>query len=448
MTLAGRRTMLSVVAIVVIALAAGIWMLRGPGPLAFAGGPKVAVADYKAGDPAGVPAGLARASLVERGEYLARAADCMVCHTTGGGSPYAGGLGFKLPFGVLYSTNITPDKETGIGNYTDQEFLAAVHRGTRRDGARLYPAMPFTSYTYMTDADALAIKAYLFSLAPVHAVAPENTLTFPFNQRWAMNFWSALFNPDSRFEPDTSQSPEWNRGAYLAEALAHCGECHTPRNLAFALDNRRKFAGAVTAGWRAFNISSDRSTGVGAWSDDDLVSYLSIGHARGHGTASGPMGEAVDQSFSQLAPEDIRAIVTYLRNVPPVASSDLPATLAPPAPASHRQGGGTADARGKMLFEGACVSCHGWTGESAISPFATLTGAWAVNDPGATNVAQIVISGTRRHGQGAVSMPAFGGAYSDVEIAAVANYVTARFGSKGSQITAQDVAELRKQTSQ
>ena len=448
MTLAGRRTMLSVVAIVVIALAAGIWMLRGPGPLAFAGGPKVAVADYKAGDPAGVPAGLARESLVERGEYLARAADCMVCHTTGGGSPYAGGLGFKLPFGVLYSTNITPDKETGIGNYTDQEFLAAVHRGTRRDGARLYPAMPFTSYTYMTDADALAIKAYLFSLAPVHAVAPENTLTFPFNQRWAMNFWSALFNPDSRFEPDTSQSPEWNRGAYLAEALAHCGECHTPRNLAFALDNRRKFAGAVTAGWRAFNISSDRSTGVGAWSDDDLVSYLSIGHARGHGTASGPMGEAVDQSFSQLAPEDIRAIVTYLRNVPPVASSDLPATLAPPAPASHRQGGGTADARGKMLFEGACVSCHGWTGESAISPFATLTGAWAVNDPGATNVAQIVISGTRRHGQGAVSMPAFGGAYSDVEIAAVANYVTARFGSKGSQITAQDVAELRKQTSQ
>ena len=448
MTPAVHRALLSVVVVVVIALAAGLWVLRGPGPMAFAGGHKVALADYKAGDPGGVPAALAKASLVERGEYLARAADCMVCHTTEGGKPYAGGLGFKLPFGVLYSTNITPDKETGIGNYSDQEFLAAVHRGTRRDGARLYPAMPFTSYTYMTDADALAIKAYLFSLAPVRAAAPENTLRFPFNQRWAMIFWSALFNPDDRFEPDTSQSPEWNRGAYLAEALAHCGECHTPRNLAFALDNRKKFAGAVTAGWRAFNISSDRGTGVGAWSDDDLVSYLSIGHARGHGTASGPMGEAVDQSFSQLAPEDIRAIVAYLRNVPPVASTDLPATLAPPAPASHKQGGGTADARGKMVFEGACVSCHGWTGESAISPFATLTGAWAVNDPGATNVAQIVISGTTRHIEGAVSMPAFGGAYSDAEIAAVANYVTARFGSKASEITAHEVAELRKQTSQ
>jgi mono/diheme cytochrome c family protein len=272
---------------------------------------------------------------------------------------------------------------------------------------------------------------------------------FPFNQRWAMNFWSVLFNPDARFEPDASKSLEWNRGAYLAEALAHCGECHTPRNLAFALDNRKKFAGALTAGWRAFNISSDKATGVGSWSDADLTSYLSIGHAAGHGTASGPMGEAVDQSFSQLAPEDIRAVVAYLRSIPAVTSTDLPATLAPPAPTSHRDGGGTPDPRGKMVFEGACVSCHGWSGESPIAPFATLTGAWTVNDPGATNVAQIVISGTKRNTPAdTVSMPAFGNAYSDAEIAAVANYVTSRFGSKGSRLTARDVAELRKQTSQ
>jgi len=448
MSPAARRILFSVVAIAVVAVAIGIWIIRGPGPMAFADGTKVALADYRGANPSGVPAALAQASPVERGKYLAKAADCMVCHTTQGGLEYAGGLGFKLPFGTLYSTNITPDKETGIGNYSDQDFLNAVHRGTRRDGARLYPAMPFTSYTYMSDADALAIKAYLFSLPPVRAAAPANTLTFPFNQRWAMGFWSALFNPDTRFEPDTSKSPEWNRGAYLAEALAHCGECHTPRNLAFALDNRKKFAGAVTAGWRAFNISSDKTTGVGAWRDDDLVSYLSIGHAAGHGTAAGPMGEAVDHSLSQMAPDDIRAVVAYLRSVPPAASTDLPATLAPPAPASHRDGG-TPDPRGKMVFEGACVSCHGWSGESPISPLATLTGAWAVNDPGATNVAQIVISGTRRHvPEGSVSMPAFGSTHSDAEIAAVANYVTARFGSRGSKLTAQDVAELRKQTSQ
>ncbi len=446
---AARRILLSVVVIALVVLAAGLWILRGPGPIAFADGPKVALTDYKAGDPTGVPASLAKADLVERGAYLARAADCVACHTSQGGKDFAGGLAIRLPFGTLYTTNITPDKETGIGNYTDQDFLNAVHRGTRRDGARLYPAMPFTSYAYMTDADALAIKAYLFSLAPVRAAVPANTLMFPFNQRWAMGFWSVLFNPDVRFAPDAAKSLEWNRGAYLAEALAHCGECHTPRNLAFAMNNRKKFAGAVTAGWRAFNISSDKTTGIGAWSDADLASYLSIGHATGHGTASGPMGEAVDRSFSGLASEDIRAVVAYLRTVPAIASTDLPATLAPPAPASHKEGGSPPDARGKMVFEGACVSCHGWTGESSIAPFATLTGAWAVNDPGATNVAQIVISGTRRHTPAdAVSMPAFGNAYSDAEIAAVANYVTSRFGSRGSQLTAQDVAELRKQTSE
>jgi mono/diheme cytochrome c family protein len=448
MSRAARRILLSLAAIAVVVGLAVVWFIRGPGPLDFSGGSKVPLADYHGASPAGVPASLAKASLVERGEYLAKAADCMVCHTAAGGKEYTGGLGFKLPFGTLYSTNITPDKETGIGNYTDQQFLDAVHRGIRRDGARLYPAMPYTSYTYISDDDALAIKAYLFSLPPVRAIPPANTLSFPFNQRFAMMFWEAVFSRGTRFEPDTSKSPEWNRGAYLAEALAHCGECHTPRNLAFALDNRKKFGGAIAAGWRAFNISSDKVTGVGGWSDEDLAAYLSLGHAMGHGTASGPMGEAVDHSFSQMAPEDIHAIVAYLRSVPPQTSTDLPATLKPPAPASHRDGV-TADARGKMVFEGACVSCHGWTGESAVSPMATLTGAWAVNDPGGTNVVQIVLAGTKRlTPDGALSMPAFGNAYSDDEVAAVANYVTARFGSKGSKLTAQDVEDLRKQTAQ
>ena len=258
-----------------------------------------------------------------------------------------------------------------------------------------------------------------------------------------------LTNRDVRFEPNAQQSAEWNRGAYLAEALAHCGECHTPRNLAFALDNRNKFAGAITAGWRAFNITSDKTTGLGDWRDEELASYLATGHAIGHGTASGPMGEAVDESFSKLAPEDIRALVTFLRSVPPIASPDLPATRAPAASPSHKVASATSDPHGKMLFEGACVSCHGWSGQSAGSPFATLTGAWAVNDPGATNVAQIVISGTRRHGPtGAISMPAFGAIYSDNEIAILTNYVTARFGTKPSAITAEQVAELRKQTAQ
>ncbi len=437
----------SLVVIFAIAAATGTTLyVEGPGAMDFSGGAKVALADYKDKNPTGVPEKLSQASLIERGAYLARAADCIVCHTAQGGRKYAGGLPFKLPFGTLYSTNITPDKDTGIGNYSDEEFLNAMHRGIRRDGQRLYPAMPFTSYTYMTDADALAIKAYLFSLDPVRAEIPKNTLAFPFNQRWGMAFWSALFNPDKRFTPDTAQSAEWNRGAYIAEALAHCGDCHTPRNLAFALDNRQKFGGELTAGWRAYNISSDKSTGVGAWSKDDLIAYLSTGHAPGHGTASGPMGEAVLHSFNKMTPDDIAALVTYLRTVPAVTSND-PSTFAPAAPASYKDGGGASNAKGRMVFESACVSCHGWSGESGLSPFATLTGARTVNDPNAINVVQVVLNGNKA-ASGALSMPAFGASHSDEEIAAVANYVTARFGSKASSLTAKDVADLRKQTAQ
>jgi mono/diheme cytochrome c family protein len=443
------RPYIVIAAAIIVACGLGVffWIVLSPGPMAFAGGTKVPLSDYHAANPTGVPADLVNADPVKRGEYLARAADCLVCHTSPDGAKYAGGLAFPLPFGTLYSTNITADKSTGIGDYSDRDFLNAVQRGIRRDGAHLYPAMPYTSYTYMTDADALAIKAYLFSLAPVRAAAPANSLDFPFDQRWAMAIWSWFFSEGVRFEPNTTRSAEWNRGAYVAEALAHCGECHTPRNLAFALDNRKKFGGALTAGWRAYNISSDKGSGVGAWTDDELVSYLSTGHASGRGTAAGPMGEAVDESFSQMAESDIRAVVVYLRSVPAVVSRDLPATIAPPAPPSPKAGPVAADMLGKKVFEGACVSCHNWTGVSAISPFATIAGARAVNDPTATNVAQVVISGTMRHAPaGIISMPAFGGIYSDTEIAAVANYVTGRFGSTGSKVTGKEVAELRNQT--
>jgi mono/diheme cytochrome c family protein len=279
----------------------------------------------------------------------------------------------------------------------------------------------------------------------VHGQNQRDTLPFPFNQRWTMMFWSWAFSPNTRFAPNTAKSAEWNRGAYVAEALAHCGECHTPRNLAFAPNNRRKFTGAVAAGWRAYNITSDRDAGIGSWSDEEIVAYLAKGHAVGRGTASGPMGEAVDHSFSHMVPADIRALVTYLRTVPALASVE-PATIAPPAPASPKEGGGVADALGRKVFQQACVSCHSWTGVSALSPVATISGSRAVNDPSAINVAQIVISGTQRFTSSAMSMPAFGGTYTDTEIAAVGNYVTGRFGSAASKLTARDVADLRGQT--
>jgi mono/diheme cytochrome c family protein len=299
----------------------------------------------------------------------------------------------------------------------------------------------------MSDADALAIKAYLFTLKPLHAPTPQNTLAFPFNQRSLMSIWSALFNPDKRYEPNLERSAEWNRGAYLAEAMGHCGECHTPRNLLFALNNRNKFAGAVQAGWRAYNITPDRSSGVGTWSDAQLMQYLSIGRADGRGSASGPMGEAVDESLSHLKPSDIAAVVTYLRSVAGVATSDLREPKANPAPPSPVEGlAANVDPHGKAVYEGACAGCHGWTGVSPVLPFATLTGTRSVNDPTATNVAQVIIRGAQRHTNGdATNMPAFGDTYSDLEIANVANYVTARFGTQASELTAANVAKFRTQ---
>lgn len=445
-----KRIITIVVAvIIIIPLGFAGWLMLGRNPMAFAGGTTVALTNGKSGNVTGVPVQLANADLVKRGEYLTHAADCLACHTAPGGAPFAGGFAFKMPFGTIYSTNITPDKETGIGNYTDAQFLASMHEGIRADGARLYPAMPYTSYTYMTDADALAIKAYLFTLAPVHAPAKPNQISWPYNQRGLLAIWDVMFNPNERFRPNTSQSEEWNRGAYLSEALGHCGECHTPRNIAYGLDNRRKYAGALTAGWRAYNMTSDKDSGIGGWSASDLALYLSTGHANGHGGAAGPMGEATDNSLSYLLPDDVHAIVEYLRSIPAQAT-DLPRTVTTPAPASYKEGTvAEADARGEKVFASACASCHAWTGVSPVTGFATLTGVRAVNDPGATNVAQSVIHGVNRQTpQGRIFMPAFGAGYSDDDIAAVSNYVTARFGAKGANLTGNDVANLRKQTTQ
>jgi len=440
-----RYTLVGLFAIAVIAGATLTWFVFGPGPTDFAGSDQVSLADYHGPNPTGVPAELAHAGIIQRGEYLARAADCAACHTPKGGAPFSGGLAFVLPFGTIFSANITSDRATGIGSWSDADFLNAIHRGRDDEGEALYPVMPFTSYTSITDADALAIKAYLFSLAPVHKQVPENRLSFPFNQRWLMGIWAYLFNPDKRFEPHSDRSPQWNRGAYLAESLAHCGECHTPRNVALALDNRSKFAGEIQAGWRAYNITSDRDTGLGGWSDGDLAEYLSTSHADGRGTAAGPMAEAVDESFRHMTRSDIAAIVAYLKTIPAIESRDLPVPKESPAPVSHKQGVMTNyDPLGKQIFEGSCASCHDWTGVSPLTQYATLTGARAVNDPSATNVAQIVLSGiVRNTPTGKIFMPSFGHALSDIEIAAVANYVTARFGAKASNVSAKDLSAMR-----
>jgi mono/diheme cytochrome c family protein len=397
---------------------------------------------------AGAPA---TAAVLARGEYLAKAADCAACHTVPGSQrPFAGGDGFRLTFGTLYSTNITADSETGIGAWSDDEFVRAVREGMRKDGQHLYPVFPYTSYTGLSRSDVLAIKTYLFSLPAIRQANRANELSSPFNQRWAVGFWKAAFFRSQRFAADASKSSQWNSGAYLATALGHCGECHTPRNFAFGLERSREFAGEEILGWRAYNITADPEHGIGSWSDDEIARYLTIGHADGRGSASGPMGEAVAHSLQYLDPSDTAALVSYLRDVP-AQKGDHPTDIdARPAPAMASTGlapgpdAVAANSQGRQLFEGACASCHLWNGTGLESRYAALLGTRAVNDLSGVNVTEAILHGADfKIGDREVFMPAFGAGYSNTEVAALTNYVIAHFGNKHSKVGPDEVAQLR-----
>ena len=379
------------------------------------------------------------AAAMTPGEYLTRAADCVACHSAPGGAPFAGGRAFILPVGTIYSPNITPDRETGIGAYTDDEWVAAIQQGTGRGGRHLYPAMPYTSYTLMTREDALAIKSYLFTLKPVHTDPKPSTLRFPFNQRWTLRLWDIANANDHRFQPDTTKSQAWNRGAYLVEALGHCSQCHTPRNWMLGLKSGKAFAGAKQAGWMSYNLTSDRQHGIGAWSDSDLKQYLSTGLAPDHGPASGPMAEAITNSLRYMTPDDIAAIVAYLRTIPPQDTG--PDAVTPETKPA------VADPLGEHIFTLACAGCHLPSGQGRQSPWAALAGDHSAGDPSATNTLQILGHGSElQTASGQVFMHSFAGAYTDAELAAAAGYVTSQFGGRASTVTSDDVRRAKSQS--
>ena len=408
--------------------------------------------DRSAGTSPAIAGAPASAAAVARGEYLIKAADCIACHTAGeSGKPFAGGVAFKLPFGTIYSSNITPDPTYGIGSYTDDEFVRAVREGIRRDGKHLYPAFPYTSYTQLSRDDVLAIKAYLWTLPPVAQPNRANELGFPFNQRWGMILWDAAFHKSGRFTPDPTKSAQWNSGAYLATALGHCRECHTPRNLGYGLEHGRELSGEELQGWRAYNITADSQHGIGSWSDDQILAYLASGHAPSHASAGGPMLEAVSHSLQFLNPADATALVTYLRTVPahegkqPITVDAQPAAVVASNAMLPSADELRSESQGLALFEGACASCHQWNGSGRQTPYASLQGTRSVNDPSAKNVTQVILQGAKmRVGDSDVFMPAFADAYSNAEVAALANYVVGHFGGKQGSVTADDVAARRK----
>ncbi|ACI50942.1 Gluconate 2-dehydrogenase (acceptor) [Gluconacetobacter diazotrophicus PA1 5] len=397
------------------------------------------------------------AGLVARGRYLATAADCVACHTApNGGRPFAGGYGIASPLGTIYSSNITPSRHGGIGGYSEAQFAAAVRDGVRADGAHLYPAMPYTSYARMTDADIHALYAYFTqAVQPVDAVAPQTKLPFPFNVRLSLWGWNMLYLDRTRFTPDPARSAEVNRGAYLAVALAHCDTCHTPRNVTMAEIGDRNLGGAALGSWVAPNITPDPVSGIGTWSADELYRYLKTGDVPGKAQAAGPMAEAIEHSFQYLDDADLKAIVAYVRQVPAIrdtadrkardaygAASDSDALVRGAAPDTL--------AHGARLFAGDCAACHRPTGQGSQDGYYpqlfhnTATGARTPD-----NLIAAILQGVDRTVAGRhVYMPGFShGSYvdelSDQDVADVSNYVLAQFGDPSVHVSAADVARSR-----
>ena len=361
----------------------------------------------------------ASAERVAAGLYMMRAADCMACHTQPGGTPFAGGRGIGTPFGTLYSSNITPDPDTGIGNWTDDQFYAALHDGIGHGVGYLYPVMPYTSYTKMTREDVLAIKAYLFTLKPVYAPALPNAMSFPFDIRPTLFVWRELFFRPGTFAPNPAHSAQWNRGAYLVQGPGHCGECHSPRNALGGTETSASLAGGQVQQWIAPNISSDPLSGIGARPLGDIVAFLRTGADKRLGVAFGPMGEVVHDSLRYLTDEDVTSIAVYLKEGP-----DRPET------------GPAADAtkatlhRGQVLYLQNCAQCHQDNGRGIPNAVPNLAGNAAVTAAQPNDVAAAILNGL--HGGSPIQMPSFAGALADRDIADITNYIRVSWANKAS----------------
>jgi mono/diheme cytochrome c family protein len=372
---------------------------------------------------------------IEHGHYLATLGDCAGCHTEPGGKPYAGGLALETPFGKILAPNITPDRETGIGAWSDDDFVNALLNGRGDHGKRLYPAMPYPYYTKMSREDALTIRAYLATIEPVQHDVVSNQLPFPFSIRTGLIAWNWLFFTPGRFEPVSGKSAEWNRGAFLVEGPGHCGACHTPKNFAGGDDTGRALEGGVLQGWFAPNLTGNARLGLGGWSVEDVVDYLKVGHNR-ITAATGPMSEVVVDSTSHLHDDDLRAIATYLKS--------LPGQNQTPKPVSDTE---TAMRAGKAIFTDECAACHDSSGTGIAKMFPALKDSPAVQSDDPRNLIRIVLHGARSvatdSAPTAPAMPAFDWKLSDDQIAAAVTYVRNSWGNAAEAVSADEVKKLR-----
>jgi mono/diheme cytochrome c family protein len=378
----------------------------------------------------------ASAETIARGKALAEAADCASCHTADPSKPFAGGKRIDTPFGGIYSPNLTPDRDTGIGAWSDGEFHRALHYGVAPDGSRYYPAFPYPNFTKLIRGDILAIRAYLATLAPVYNRPLPPELRWPLNYRGVMGVWNFLFFRPGVFEPNQQKSAEWNRGGYLVTAAAHCGGCHTPKNL-FGADRRgRAYGGGLVQGWFAPRLDSADRSGLKSWSVDDIVEYLQSGR-NGKSHAGGLMAEVVVNSTSKMSDADIRAIAVYLKDLP--VGAPEPAVTPPP------QAEMTA---GAALYAHACISCHEADGSGAPRIYPPLPGNANLQSADPSSALRVILDGaqtvTTPRAPNTGSMPAYAKQFSDQQITDVTNYIRNSWGNAAPLVTPAQVKKARR----
>jgi mono/diheme cytochrome c family protein len=382
------------------------------------------------------------ASAVARGAYLARVGNCIACHTERGGAPFAGGRAIDTPFGTVYSTNLTPDKAAGIGQWSADDFWRAMHEGRSRDGRLLYPAFPYPNYTQVTREDADAIYAFLRSLPPAPRTNTPHRLRWPYSTQAALIGWRALYFKPGSFQPEKSQTAEWNRGAYLVRGLGHCSACHTTRNAFGAQADMMDLSGGVIPmqNWYAPSLSSREEAGVGNWNLEHTQRMLLSGVSP-RGSVLGPMAEVVLQSTQHLTPEDARAMAVFLKALPQRLGelADEPPAL--PARVAER---------GAKIYRDRCAQCHGDNGEGAPGVYPGLATNRAVNLPVTGNLVQVVLGGgfppATAGNARPFGMPPYATILSDEDIAAVISYIRMSWGNRSGAVSEFDVARQRGST--
>ena len=393
---------------------------------------------------------------MEQGAYLARAGDCAACHSAPDGQPFSGGLPLATPFGIIYSTNITPDPVHGIGQYSFEEFDRAMREGVARDGHRLYPAMPYTAFTKVSAGDMHALFAYFskgVKLAPTEN--RDNDLRWPLGMRSLMAVWNLLFLEKGEYVAKPDQSAQWNRGAYLVQGLGHCGACHTPRGIAGQeeaydeSEGKRYLVGTLMDAWFAADLTADFGTGLRGWTRDEVVDYLKTGRTA-RSAAFGAMAVVVGASTQHLRDDDLMAIAEYLKSLPPASGVTVAPTPAAADTTTAALRAGTVGSRGAQLYLDNCNACHRSDGAGALRTFPSLAGSETVNAPDATSLIHVVLTGSAmpstKTAPSALAMPDFAWRLSDQEVADVLSFVRSSWGNQAPSVAANDVGRLRRAT--